>query len=56
MFNVLASFDSSWGDRSAYPEATPPDLMLPVSPSLALKAATEKDRCTEGDALASLTT
>lgn len=38
------------------PEDIPPDLVAPVSPSLALKAAAEKERRTAGDALASLTT
>ena len=36
-------------------EAAPPDLVEPVSPSAALITATEKDRWTDGVALASLT-
>lgn len=40
----------------AYPDATPPDLGAPVSPSAALMAATEKGRRIEGAARVSLTT
>ena len=31
--------------RGRYEEAEPPDLAAPVSPSAALAATTEKDRC-----------